>query len=199
MRKDIRPQAMALAIPFIKRWEGFRDTAYLCPAGKWTIGYGNTVSNGKPVKKGDKLTKEDADKLVVKTVATFMDGVLKVVKYPYLSPNQLAALTSFAFNVGMGAFMASTMLKMINLGNVAGAAEQFKRWDKATVNGKLVQLAGLTSRRKQERELFNGSFLGFDKPVQGSSPSALPTQTKVPQIAQVPENPDPQEAPEELA
>ncbi len=72
-----------------------------------------------------------------------------MVKVP-LTANQLGALTSFAYNLGSGALASSTLLKLLNAGDYAGAAAQFARWNKA--RGKT--LAGLTKRRAAEAALF---------------------------------------------
>lgn len=132
-------------INLVSEFEGFRDAAYLCPANVWTIGYGFT----KGVKKGDKITRADADKRLLAELNEFSDGVSRLVKVK-LSQCQFDALVSFAFNVGIGALRDSTLLRLLNSGDYIGAANQFQRWNKA--GGKV--LAGLTRRRAAEKELF---------------------------------------------
>lgn len=141
--------AVKTALPLIKKYEGFRENAYLCPAGVWTIGYGTTRMNGRPVKKGDKITQKVAEQLLLQSVTSFEAGILKVVKVP-LSNNQAAALISFVYNVGQGAFNSSTMLRLLNRKYYAAAAEQFNRW----VHGGGHILPGLVKRRAEERALF---------------------------------------------
>lgn len=144
-------------LDLIKKWEGFRDKAYLCPARKWTIGYGFTTVNGKPVKQGDTMTREVADKLLIRKAEEFQAGVLSLVKVP-VTPNQLSALVSFAFNCGLDidadaiaeGLGDSTLLKKLNAKDYNGAAAEFPKWNK--VNG--VAVAGLTNRRKEEKALF---------------------------------------------
>ncbi|MGL4747421.1 MAG: lysozyme, partial [Shewanella sp.] len=103
----------------------------------------------KGVKKGDAITKGQADARLAHELDDFADGVKKLVKVP-LKQCQLDALVSFAFNVGVGALRDSTLLKLLNAGNYAGAADQFTRWNKA--GGKV--LPGLVTRRAAEKEMF---------------------------------------------
>jgi lysozyme len=134
----------------IKQFEGFRSKAYLCPAKVWTIGYGSTFyPNGRRVKSGDVIDRAQGEELLKATVKTFESGVDRAVTVP-LTNNQFSALVSFAFNVGLGAFRGSTLLRVLNRGNYQEAANQLLRWDKA--GGR--KLAGLTRRRKAERKLF---------------------------------------------
>ena len=129
----------------VKSFEGFREKAYLCPAGVPTIGYGRTLG----VKLGQTCTQAQADAWVQEEYDEFEAAVRKLVKVP-LTPNQLGALTSFAYNLGVGNLGSSTLLKLLNGGDYAGAAAQFARWNKAS--GKA--LAGLTKRRAAEAALF---------------------------------------------
>ena len=94
--------------------------------------------------------------------------ILKYVKVP-LTDNQLSALVSFVYNVGIGAFASSTLLRKLNARDYVGAANELLRWDKGTVNGKKVVLRGLTIRRAKERAV----FLKGDEFV-SNSPSPLP-------------------------
>ena len=130
----------------IQQFEGCKLTAYLCPAGVWTIGWGST---GIGVSKGVTWTQAEADERYKKDIAFFKTGVKKLVTVP-INNNQLEALTSFAYNLGLGALKESTLLKYLNKGDYQAAANQFLRWDKA--GGKV--LAGLTRRRTAERNLF---------------------------------------------
>ena len=63
-------------------------------------------------------------------------------------------MVSFAYNVGLGTFKSSTLLRKVNAGDTQGAANEFGTWVNATVNGKKVRLAGLVNRRNAERALF---------------------------------------------
>lgn len=133
------------AVPLIKEFEGCKLKAYKCPADVWTIGYGHTDG----VKEGDEITQQEADRLLADDVHSFTAGVQRLVTSD-INRNQLGALTSFAFNVGLGNLRHSTLLRMVNAGDFLGAANQFLRWNKA--GGKV--LAGLTRRREAERQLF---------------------------------------------
>lgn len=138
-------------LELIKHFEGFRSNAYLCPANVWTIGYGSTFyPDGRKVKAGDHVTRAEGEELLRNTVKRFEQGVDRMVKVK-LNSNQFSALVSFAFNVGLGAFSKSTLLRVLNQGNYAEAYRQFGRW---TRGGGRV-LAGLVRRRKAEKALFN--------------------------------------------
>ena len=134
----------------IKTYEGLRLEAYKCSAGVPTIGYGATFyENGTKVKMSDVITKERAEQLFEYHIKLFSDKVSKVV--PVLNCNQFSALVSFAFNVGIGNFKNSTLLKKVkvNPDDVSIGAE-FLRWNKA--GGK--EIKGLTTRRNAEKELY---------------------------------------------
>lgn len=145
MRSDNNHHIGQAGLDLIKSFEGCKLEAYLCPAGVWTIGYGHTHG----VVKGQKITQDQADQLLIDDLDIFVKGVDQATNVP-LSQNEFDALVSFAFNVGIGAFKSSTMCRLINEGKLKEAADQFDRWNKA--GGKV--LAGLTRRRKAEKELF---------------------------------------------
>lgn len=143
-----------VGLAVVKEFEGKHNKGYLCPAGIWTIGYGHTGETfGNPTPKGMTITDEQIDTLLKQDMARFEKAVLRSVVVP-LKQHQFDALVSFAFNVGAGALATSTLLKKLNAGDYAGAAEQFLVWNKATVDGKKVVLAGLTRRRQSERHMF---------------------------------------------
>ena len=142
---------MNRGIPIIKRFEGLKLKAYLCPAGLPTIGYGNTrYEDGSTVKLGEQITIDRADKLLMHTVAQFERQVDTLVTVP-INANQLGALTSFAFNVGIGNFQRSTLRRLVNANpsNPAIRTEMMK-WNKA--GGKVLN--GLTRRRQAEADLY---------------------------------------------
>ena len=132
-------------ISFIKRWEGCRLKAYQCSARVWTIGWGHT----KTVKSGMVITQARANELLAEDLIEYDQAVINFVKVN-LTQNQRDALVSFCFNVGIGAFHKSTLLRVLNQGNYSEAANQFMRWNRA--GGKIVQ--GLNNRREAERKLF---------------------------------------------
>jgi len=138
------------ASELIKKFEGLELKAYICPAGKLTIGHGHAFGD---VAKNQVITKEEAEKILEKDIEHFKTGVTKYVMVK-LSENQLGALISFAFNVGIGNFKKSTLLKKLNTKDYEGAAFEFLKWNKATIDGKLTVLNGLTKRREAEKEIF---------------------------------------------
>lgn len=137
-------------ITLIKAFEGCRLTAYQDSVGVWTIGYGWTQPvDGKSVSKGMVITQQKANQLLTEGVAQYESGVTNLVTVP-LNQNQLDALVDFAYNLGVNALRGSTLLKKLNAGDYAGAANEFTKWNKA--GGK--ELAGLTRRREAEKSLF---------------------------------------------
>lgn len=134
----------------IKKWEGLRLDAYLCPAQKWTIGYGATFyEDGTKVKRGDRISKERAESLLNFHYDLFENDVKLYVKVN-LNENQLGALVSFAYNLGIGNLQKSTLLRLINEGNFEAAANEFDKW----VYANKVKLSGLVNRRAEEKQLF---------------------------------------------
>lgn len=129
----------------IREFEGLRLTAYQCPAGVWTIGYGHT----KGVTPGQTISTAMAESMLRTDITSFASGViLFCTKRP--NENQMAALTSLAYNIGLGAFSKSTVLRHHNAGKFAEAASAFGMWNKA---GGRVR-AGLTRRRAAEAALY---------------------------------------------
>lgn len=135
-------------LDLIRAFEGLRLTAYKCPAGVWTIGYGST---GSHVKEGLTITQGWADALLRKDVERFEKGVDELVRVN-LAQDEFDALVSFAFNLGLGNLETSTLLRKLNAGDYSAAALEFKKWNRA---GEKV-LAGLTKRREAESRMFQG-------------------------------------------
>lgn len=134
---------------FLKDAEGLRLTAYRDATGTPTIGYGHTSDDYFPVKMGMKITKAKAEDLFrhdVEEAESFLDRVIKVA----LNGNQYGALISLIFNIGVGNFRTSTLLKKLNRGDYQGAANEFGKWTKS--KGK--RLDGLVRRRADEKALF---------------------------------------------
>ena len=100
-------------LALIKSFEGLRLKAYKCPAGVWTVGYGHT---GGDVKAGMIITEEEAEELLRQDLERFEEGVENLVEVE-LNENQFCALVSLAYNIGLGNFKRSTLLKLINKGN----------------------------------------------------------------------------------
>ena len=131
-----------------KGFEQCRLVPYKDPAGIWTDGWGNTHG---VIPNGPAITQEKADADLDKNLA---DAVYTVNHYVAitLSQNEFNALVDFVFNVGVGNFTTSTLLRRLNVGDIVGAANEFQRWDMA--GGK--HLAGLMRRRLAEKAMFNG-------------------------------------------
>lgn len=144
-------------IELIKQFEGCSLKAYKCPAGVWTIGYGHT----KGVTEGMTITKEEAEDLLKRDIVNFEINVRGCV-IPNLNDHQIDALTSFAYNVGLGNLRKSTLLRIINhglgdrIGTEGAIREQFDRWVYA--GGK--KLKGLVRRRKAEADLYFTPCIG---------------------------------------
>ena len=128
----------------IKKYEGCRLTAYKCPAGVWTIGWGSTTyKDGKPVKQGDKITQAVADDL--------LDWYVKTkIKIPAgLTKQQTEALQSLIYNIGQGAFDRYSLKKAIIAQDWKAV---YKNWDWVTGGGKFLK--GLAKRRAEELLMF---------------------------------------------
>ncbi len=139
--RRIGPKGLAL----IKQFEGLRLKAYKCPAGVVTIGYGST---GPHVKMGFTITETEAEALLREDLERFERGVVAMAGK--ITPGQFSALVALAFNIGLGAFGTSTLLKKHLAGDYAVAAEQFSRWTRG--GGRI--LPGLVKRRAAERALY---------------------------------------------
>lgn len=137
-------------LALIRRFEGFRDTAYRCPAGVWTIGYGHTAQAGPPkVIAGMKISEAEARRILAADAARFADEVRAALTRE-LSDAQFSALVSFAFNVGAGALRSSSVLAAVNAGRFADVPGRLRLWVKA--GGRV--LPGLVRRREAEASLF---------------------------------------------
>lgn len=144
-------QPSILCYSLLKHHEGCELEAYECSGGKMTIGYGNTYHpDGKPVRKGDKITKQQAEAylpLIVKTFAISVNQALKV----NLQQHQFDALVCLAYNIGVGNFEKSTLLKLINKG---AGMDDIEKWWLVWNKAKGKVLKGLTARRKSEFHLY---------------------------------------------
>lgn len=144
------PWPIALAGVYeIAKSENLELVAYLCPARIPTLGWGETEG----VHLGDTCTKEQADQWLLEDLQDRTRKVQALLKVP-TSPNQLAALVSLAYNIGVEALAGSSVLKRHNAGDFIGAAQAMDWWNKARVDGVLQELPGLTSRRKREAALY---------------------------------------------
>jgi lysozyme len=142
-------------LDILKRFEGLRLTAYLCPAGVPTIGIGHTGPDvtAEDVRNKKKISAKYAETLLKADLAVFESVVAQACT---LEPNdnQLSAMVCLAYNIGPAGFKASSVLKAHNRGDYQAAARAFGLWNKATVAGKKVVLPGLVSRRAAEAALY---------------------------------------------
>lgn len=148
----LSPKGMSLLANF----EALKLKAYLDTAGIPTIGYGTIkYPNGKRVKLGDKITKEQAMEYKLHDLKEFEGTVNSAVSVP-LEQHQYDVLVSLAYNIGSGAFKSSTLLKKLNKGDYNGAADAFLSW--VNSGGKRTQ--GLVNRRTKERDIFLNGYKG---------------------------------------
>lgn len=139
-----------LGLAIIKESESCHLRAYLCPAGLWTIGWGSIrYEDGRRVEEGDVITQDEADRELAYDVGDSERIISRYVRVP-LNQNQFDALVSFVYNIGAPNFVGSSLLRILNAGNYAFAAEQFNRW----VYANRQKLNGLVTRRARERDLF---------------------------------------------
>ena len=136
--------ALLIATPFVGQWEGLRTAAYLDPVGIPTICYGST----RGVEISDEMTKKQCDDLLQTELLHYLEMVDAYVTVP-LPDTRRAALTSFAYNVGIGNFERSTLLRLLNDGKTRQACNELGRW----VFAKGMKLRGLVRRREAERQL----------------------------------------------
>jgi lysozyme len=160
MMNNLRPSQACIKI--VKHFEGLHELrndglveSYLCPAGKWTIGYGRTTG----ISRGMTITQDQAEAFLLEDLIEYGNYVNRYVRVP-LTQAQFDALTSFVYNLGPANFKSSTLLKKLNIGDYDGAAQEFSKWNKARVEGVLQPLPGLTRRRTAEASLF-----AMDAPV----------------------------------
>jgi lysozyme len=173
-----------IGILMLKQREGWRDRAYKDVAGKWTIGYGHlilpaemskyvgaTVTVNGASRGSYVMSKEEGDTLLRRDLSTAEQAVRNYVLVP-ITQEQFDALVNFVYNVGVGAFKGSTLLRLLNAGDYKGASAQFPLWAKVTkvdangnaifdANGKVVKVEhrGLMNRRVEEKALFDSGMI----------------------------------------
>ena len=133
-------------IDLIKAFEGCKLKTYRCSGNVLTIGYGHT----KGVEEDQEITQKEADALLLEDIHMVETHCKRLINIP-LEQHQWDAIVSWCFNLGCGNLRASTMLQVINSGQIDKVSEQIVRWNKA--GGKVV--AGLTRRRKAEAAMFD--------------------------------------------
>ncbi|WP_430419176.1 glycoside hydrolase family protein [Phenylobacterium sp.] len=144
-----RHRVSRAAIELIKRFEGYRRNAAQLPDGRWTIGYGHTLT----AREGAEVSEPDAEALLVYDLIAVQHAVNESVYAP-LSQNQFDALCSFAFNVGLDNFRRSQVLKRLNAGAHVQAACAMELWRKTDFEGERIVLDALVRRRASEKAMF---------------------------------------------
>lgn len=152
------------AYDLIKTFEGLKLEAYLCAAGKISIGWGHT----KNVRMGDCINEAQAEKFLKEDIANFESQLLKALNADAIEIKQCEfdALICFAFNLGSTNLVNSTLWHKLKAGDTAGASKQFTSWVYAKRTVKLdgknytinEPLRGLCARRLSEQSLFNGDL-----------------------------------------
>ena len=137
-------------IDLMHKYEGCKLSSYLCPAGVFTIGFGNTFyEDGSKVQPNQHISQKRANELFENIVNKSFD--IKPLLKVELNENQYSALVCFAYNVGMANLKKSTLLKKVNINpNDPSIVSEFLKWNKA--GGKVLN--GLTNRRIAESKLY---------------------------------------------
>lgn len=136
---------MGITAAYTGYWEGKSNETYLDPVGIPTICYGHT---GPEVKLGQRKTDEECLALLEKDLSWAFDVIKREVKVP-LTQGQTVALASYIFHVGAGNFRSSTLLKLINAGEMPASCKQYPRW----IYAKGVVLPGIVTRRAADEWL----------------------------------------------
>lgn len=149
-----------LGIDYIKGWEKFRNKAYLDQAKIWTIGYGTIrYFDGSPIGSGDVISISRATSYLIAECEGIVMKLNIMLKHEW-GQNEFDAMVSLAYNIGTQGFRSSTLLRRLNTDDEI-FENYFTRWNKVTIDGKLVPSRGLTRRRKCEWKLFSeGDYTG---------------------------------------
>lgn len=162
-------------LDLLKKWEGLRTKAYRDTGGIWTIGYGHTAAAGSPTPtEGMVISEEEAEEILARDLAQYEDAVESAVKVS-LTENQFSALVVFCYNIGIGAFKKSTLVRRLNKRDYDAVPEQLMRWTK--VNGKTSQ--GLINRRSAEVGLWSTTDTKY---VDGERPTKRKVNLRKPEI-----------------
>ncbi|HEY8698821.1 MAG TPA: lysozyme [Rhizomicrobium sp.] len=145
----------ALCKDRIKQFEGYSAKPYRDSAGVPTIGWGTIrYPNGKTVTMSDPAIGKDYAEQCLTFEMTQKAAILASHLEKSATVHQAGAMLSLAYNIGVQAFLGSSVLRQFNAGKINAAAKAFEMWDKAHVDGKLVVVAGLLKRRKEEEAMF---------------------------------------------
>lgn len=146
-------EAITKAAELCRHFEGFSSKPYLCPAGHWTIGYGTVFKpdSTKVTMDDTPISKEIAEAWLIYELETnYMRGVLRASPKLVTNPGALAAMTDFAYNLGVGRYRASTLRRKVDEQDWDGAKTELAKWTRG--GGKV--LPGLIKRRAAESRLF---------------------------------------------
>ncbi len=180
-----RHQVSRAAIELIKSFEGYRRKAAQLPDGRWTIGYGHTLT----AREGAEVSESDAEALLMYDLINVAHAVNEH-SYTPLTQNQFDALCCFAFNVGVDNFRRSSVLRRVNEGQLLQAACAMEMWRKADFEGERIVIDALVRRRSAEKTLFLTPANGWipapspvlrpkvDYDVVAASPRETPTALK---------------------
>jgi lysozyme len=159
-----RHQVSRAAVDLIKRFEGYRQKAAQLPDGRWTVGYGHTLT----AREGASVSEKDAEALLLYDLISVAHSVNEHTYAP-LNQNQFDALVCFAFNIGLDNFLRSGVLRRINEGSLLQAACAMEMWRKADFEGERIVIDALVRRRAAEKTLFltpaNGEWVPAPSPV----------------------------------
>lgn len=159
-----RHQVSRAAVDLIKRFEGYRMKAAQLPDGRWTIGYGHTLT----ARGGATVSEKDAEALLLYDLISVAHAVNEQTYAP-LNQNQFDALVCFAFNIGLDNFVRSGVLRRINEGSLLQAACAMEMWRKADFEGERIVIDALVRRRSAEKSLFltppDGVWVAAPSPV----------------------------------
>lgn len=159
-----RHQVSRAAVDLIKRFEGYRMKAAQLPDGRWTIGYGHTLT----ARGGATVSEKDAEALLLYDLISVAHAVNEQTYAP-LNQNQFDALVCFAFNIGLDNFVRSGVLRRINEGSLLQAACAMEMWRKADFEGERIVIDALVRRRSAEKALFltppDGVWVAAPSPI----------------------------------
>jgi lysozyme len=149
-------QPSQLLFDLIEAFEGCELSAYQDSAEIWTIGWGTVYyPDGSTVKEGDTCTKEQAQQYLLFHLKGVI-GIVNTTVPTILTQAQFDAVCDFVYNVGEGAWSNSTLKKQINTNSTdyASVSIDFGMWNKTHSGGKVIEVPGLTRRRKSEAYLY---------------------------------------------
>lgn len=179
---SLSPEGLSL----IKKFEGFSPVPYLCPAGFWTIGYGQRLTPAEAMQllDGPPITEQEghrALKLICET--QYAQAVRQLTETP-LTQNQFDAFVPLCYNIGRKNFADSTALRRANQGDYDSVPEAMRWWNKATVKGRKVTLSGLVARREAEALLWQLSDGTPVVRIRGDNTTSRTQGARLPEIEQ---------------